>query len=797
MTKKTIFFIRNNEYLILIFIIIFNFFTDKFYHANTFYLPAWDQGYHLSNLFSTYNSLENFNVNSIEWWNNFWTITDSYRGPLTYIFSSFFLFIFGKNYENSLLSNNIFSIISILCIFGICKEIGNVKGGLWGAFIFAFNPYIFDQRVDYLIDISQVCFINLNFYILLKFFKSKGGLFLSFLLGITLGFVFLTKPTGILFLILPYSYTFLYLIKKVHFIKNLIIYILILITSFLIIIWPWFSINWITIFTSILNSWQWGIKYQEGMEANTLEGIIFYPKIIFRLIGPYVLGSFLVISSIDFLKKLATNRVFIRELYRLLNKNIFLFLLPINILIICTLMSTKDLRFILPIFPSLCAFSGIYISSLKKYYWISYYKMFIFLIILLTLIFHLNYKINISQDFDKKLGIYWPHQEIIKTVNSVSPNLNSVIAFLPDTAELNTFNLAAEAKLQNNNISISQIISNEKSFKDDLNRFNWFLLKSGDQGIMTNDTKINLSKLIQESNLFENFKSWYLPDNSKAKLYKRRRINESIKIINENLPTPKAELFLSNNGLTIYLKGNQRILNNSNLLISAHNKNENYEINIALPQIINLSKENIEIIKNLNYEKSPKLDESFDFKCTLISERNEIYPIFINEVVFKKNIKNLSEEKFEINKIQELENMGNFLKNGDFDNLFNLVGLVNQSDPSQEYLKDAEKIFKFRYQLNKANPDYLYNVAISQILQRKSNEASFTLKKFIDIDKSNSNLYLAKAVVDIYNFNPREAEKNINLAIKLNRNENLYSTINTMKLISNIINFRIRSFIKM
>ena len=101
MTKKTIFFsIRNNEYLVLIFIIIFNFIIDKFYHANTFYLPKWDQGYHLSNLFSTYNSLENLNLNSIEWWNNFWTITDSYRGPLTYIFSSFFLFIFGKNYEN-------------------------------------------------------------------------------------------------------------------------------------------------------------------------------------------------------------------------------------------------------------------------------------------------------------------------------------------------------------------------------------------------------------------------------------------------------------------------------------------------------------------------------------------------------------------------------------------------------------------------------------------------------------------------------------------------------------------------
>ena len=63
--------------------------------------------------------------------------------------------------------------------------------------------------------------------------------------------------------------------------------------------------------------------------------------------------------------------------------------------------------------------------------------------------------------------------------------------------------------------------------------------------------------------------------------------------------------------------------------------------------------------------------------------------------------------------------MGKFLKNGEFDNLFNLVGLVNQSDPEQEYLKDAEKIFKYRYELDKSNIKNLYNIAISQILQKK------------------------------------------------------------------------------
>ena len=81
-------------------------------------------------------------------------------------------------------------------------------------------------------------------------------------------------------------------------------------------------------------------------------------------------------------------------------------------------------------------------------------------------------------------------------------------------------------------------------------------------------------------------------------------------------------------------------------------------------------------------------------------------------------------------------------------------------------------------------------------MQRKSIEAADTLEKLIKIDKNNSNLYLAKSVVDIYNFNPRQAEINIQKAIKLNNNPNLNSTINTIKIISNIINLRISSLTK-
>ena len=81
-------------------------------------------------------------------------------------------------------------------------------------------------------------------------------------------------------------------------------------------------------------------------------------------------------------------------------------------------------------------------------------------------------------------------------------------------------------------------------------------------------------------------------------------------------------------------------------------------------------------------------------------------------------------------------------------------------------------------------------------MQRKSIEAAETLEELMKFEKNNSNLYLAKSVVDIYNFNPRKAERNIKKAININNNPNLNSTINTIKIISNIINLRFSSLIK-
>ena len=47
---------------LLILIIFISFLTDQYFLKNNSNLHAWDQGYHLTNLFKTYNIFEEFNL---------------------------------------------------------------------------------------------------------------------------------------------------------------------------------------------------------------------------------------------------------------------------------------------------------------------------------------------------------------------------------------------------------------------------------------------------------------------------------------------------------------------------------------------------------------------------------------------------------------------------------------------------------------------------------------------------------------------------------------------------------------
>ena len=106
-------FFKNN-FMKIISIIFLSLIIDNLYILKINNPPAWDQGYHLSNVFKMYNILDNQGINFFDKFDQLLNVTDSYRGPLTYFISALFLKFFNNSYQYAYLSNQIFNIISII-----------------------------------------------------------------------------------------------------------------------------------------------------------------------------------------------------------------------------------------------------------------------------------------------------------------------------------------------------------------------------------------------------------------------------------------------------------------------------------------------------------------------------------------------------------------------------------------------------------------------------------------------------------------------------------------------------------
>ena len=179
------------------------------------------------------------------------------------------------------------------------------------------------------------------------------------------------------------------------------------------------------------------------------------------------------------------------------------------------------------------------------------------------------------------------------------------------------------------------------------------------------------------------------------------------------------------------------------------------------------------LIKPLKYRKCYevshnlplKLDESslqdeLNLNAYIFSKKNKKLLIPKINYVYLDKFRNTNNEVFYENKINSVKQLGNLIRTGSFEKLFYLVGILNQSDPSQIYLSNAERIYSIRYE-NKQNLDDLYSLLAAQILQKKANEAEKTVNQILAKDKHNGNAFLAKIVIEIYQLKIMEAKNSI------------------------------------
>ena len=783
-------FLKNN-YSKIIFIIFLSLIIDNLFILQINNPPAWDQGYHLSNVFKMYNILGDQSINISEKSSQLLNVTDSYRGPLTYFLSALFLKFFNNTYQFAYLSNQIFNIICIISIFNLGKLLKNESTGIWAALIFTFSSIILNQRSDYLIDLSLTSFSSLGFLFFTKWYLDKKIFsFYSLFSGASLGLIFLTRPTGITIFFLPFVFIILKSINRKSSLSYNLSEFVVFLTSFIIIIFPWFSRNWLTIITSTINAWSWGVNYQDGLEFYQIKSWIYYFTKLPLIFGPINFSIF----SIIFLIEKGLGRNLFNFKIKFLNKlNLWFLIYILNCYLIISLMSTKDIRFFMPIFPIICIYPALFLDAKDFKIFSHKSKKIILIISLFCSLFFTKSKLY-SKNLNSFSIYNWPHADIVKEIKKESKNLTSTLAILPDTKEINTFNLEAEASRQGEFVAVRQVVSNKETYKEDLEFFDWFLLKTGYQGVMSNDAKNLLNKYLLNNQSFKIQKEWILPDKSKVSLLRRESLNTYLRKKDCKYSAPNLDIKKIPEGLRLKLIGKGKSIKSSSLLIDFINEDYKTYTNISLANGSfhrNFDEESCYFLTQdipINFPEKSK--NKLNIKVRILDEKGKIKKLNLvdNSLIIndKKEYENLIKMA---NKISKVEVLGDFLRKGEFENLFNLVGVINQSDPEQIYLEDAEKIYLQRFHDNQ-NVNDLYNVLICQILQRKVESAEKTINLILEKDFSNGNAQLAKSIINLYLLDKKDARLSLNNAKIYNKSEESAEIINIVEGLTYFLEFK-------
>jgi hypothetical protein len=391
----------------------------------------------------------------------------------------------------------------------------------------------------------------------------------------------------------------------------------------------------------------------------------------------------------------------------------------------------------------------------------------------------------------------------VATIRERSPHQLSTLAVLPDSQGLNAFNLDAEGRRQNFRVAARQTVAPSERLGGDLAGFDWFLLKGGDQGVMSDARQAALDAMVRHSPAFEAAGRWPLPDGSSAELYRRRAASltvapaacgatSSLRLQLAVDPAPP----LRPGGpavLTSHLRGPAAQLREGLLLLDwrpeapgAGGKGSaagaglppwRHDRGIGQGMVRAAPAGCLEVNERLALQVPAGLPPgSYRLRARAMDGRGR--PLALDSSPLTLTLASDGRQadwaaaEAPPNRIDQLLQLGRLLRRGELDLLFREVGAINQRDPQQTYLVQGERLLQARLHEQAAagegaDLEDLYGLALAQALQRHADTAVGTLQRIVSLEPTNPHALMALGFVQLYRFHPWEAQAALDGAARL------------------------------
>ncbi|MEB3177431.1 MAG: phospholipid carrier-dependent glycosyltransferase [Nostocaceae cyanobacterium] len=427
-------------------------------------------------------------------------------------------------------------------------------------------------------------------------------------------------------------------------------------------------------------------------------------------------------------------------------------------------------------------------------------------------------------------GVEFPHREVIAEIIQTEPYLRSTLGVLPSTGQVNQHNLNYYGALQNFQVYGRQVGVRKKFVPQDARSLSWFVTKTGDQGSVR-ESQADIVKLVEQGGDFQLNKAWSLPDGSTLNLYHQKLPPAEVKPVSQ----ASAKVTLSQVTVpatappgipvpvTYEWTGDWKDLQSGLVLLTWRNSPEN--LTPQPPSLVGkeeslsplLAREGLGVrskslwlhdhgfaMGNLQDSGLRKGGGTPPLQIVQLTERmamlppgdtiagnytleatylnrvtGETYPIPVPPVTLQIAANATPTPAPELDLVTQLRVLAANLPKGPeaLESLFDEVGRINQYDPTQDYLIQAQQTLAYRLKQS-PNKDLAYNLALSHVLKRQVNGAIAALKQVIELDPKNPYAYAYLAFVQLYNWQPAAAQKSLQPSLALNPNSREIQALN-------------------
>jgi 4-amino-4-deoxy-L-arabinose transferase-like glycosyltransferase len=792
-------------------------------------IPGWDQSEYLTGTLNYLRALQNIQLGSNEWWQNFWLLSSKIP-PLTYIITGFTQIIFGAGQDQAMIVMLLFSAVLIFSVYALGKVLFNATVGLWAAVLCQFLPSLYKLKLQFLLDYPLTAVVTFCFFCLTwwhyfnketKYKKTILSLIKSWcqviVFGISLGLALLIKQTALLFLIIPIIWIAIGALRKHQWGKLAELVGGVWISS--LIFGGWYRTNWLIILTAGKRATVDSAIAEGDPALYTLKAWVFYwQQLPYQVSLPLLLVS--VFSLLVYWARFGEEKVTNGEREKVNNSLRWLTVFLVAAYLLTSLNINKDERYIAPYLPVLSVLLAYGLTRArsvlgKRIRWgtlgltilLMFYNLFpigsTFDLITQILSPHGKYRPNLQPSL--------PHKEVIAEITRTEPYLRSTLGVLPSTSKINQHNLNYYGALAKFQVYGRQVGVRKKQINQDTRSLSWFITKTGEQGSVPSSQQ-NIVQAVEASQDFEINSQWQLSDSS-LKLYHRKL--PSVEVISRPLEYSSLSIYKEKNvapvpvtltsittpktappgvpvPVTYRWSGSWDELKNGLVLLTwqkqsstVNNTSFLHDHALGMGNLYTAVKKpegNFQIIERTAMLPPADIEAgSYKLQATYLNRiSGETYPIYpppdVNLIIDPGTP---TTQAPELDLVTQVRNLSSNLPKGTkaVENIFAEVARINQYDPTQDYLSQARTSAEYRLKHVGANSDLAYSVALADVLQRKVKGAISSLERITEIDSQNAFAWAYLAFVRLYNLQPRQAEAALKHALEINPNQKEFQAL--------------------